>query len=153
MKQNALIKLCVAIVISVVMSCNQPESSNKNNTTDTVTTMANKDTSTMPPYDAAMDPLTVEAAYAKVLADTLNIKMYEITLKPGDSALIHNHPDYTLYVLQGGKIAITSNGSRQIMDMKTGMGVVFGALTHSGKNIGNTTIKLLINDIYRHRGK
>ncbi len=153
MKQNNIIKLSFAIGISVVMSCNQPESSTTNNTIDTTTTMANKDTSTMPVYDAAMDPLTVEAAYAKALGDTLNIKMYEITLKPGDSASIHTHPDHTLYVLQGGKLAITSNGSRQEIDLKTGMGIIFGSLTHSGKNIGNTIIRLLVHDIYRPRGK
>jgi quercetin dioxygenase-like cupin family protein len=152
MKQNNVIKLSFAIVISVVMACNQPESVDKNNTTDTTTSGINKDTSSMPVYDAAMDPLTVEAKYAKPLADTLGIKMYEITLKPGDSAAIHTHPDYTFYVLQGGKIAITSEGKRQEMDVKTGMGVIFGGLTHSGKNIGSTTIRLLISDIYRPRG-
>lgn len=153
MKQNNVIKLSIAIVISVVMACNQPESGVKNNNTDTTTTVANKDASPMPVYDAAMDPLKVEGAYAKVLGDTLNIKMYEVALKPGDSALIHTHPDYTMYVLQGGKIAITANGSRREMDLKTGMGVIFGAVTHSAKNTGNTTVRLLINDIYRPRSK
>lgn len=136
------------------VACNNTDTTeNKIDKTDSTPSVENKETSTMPAYDAAMDPLTVEAAYAKVLADTLNIKMYEITLKPGDSAAIHTHPDYTFYVLQGGKIAITSNGSRQIMDVKAGMGMVFGSLTHTGKNIGTTTIKLLISDIYRPRGK
>ena len=153
MKQNKVIKLSFAIVIAFIISCNQPESGNKNNTTDTTTTMAVKDTSTMPAYDPAMDPLKVEAAYIKPLGDTLNIKMYEAAFKPGDSALIHSHPDYTLYVLQGGKIAITVNGSRQEMDLKPGMGIIFGAVTHSAKNIGSSTIKLLVHDIYRPRGK
>lgn len=153
MKQNTIIKLSFAILISVVMSCNQPESGNKNTSTDTTSTMASKDTSSMPAYDPAMDPLKVEGAYAKALGDTLNIKMYEVALKPGDSALIHTHPDYTMYVLQGGKIAITANGVRREMDLKTGMGVIFGAVTHSAKNTGNTTVRLLINDIYRPRGK
>ncbi len=153
MKQNTIIKLSFAILIAVVMSCNQPESGNKTIITDTTTTMVNKDTSSMPAYDPAMDPLKVEGAYAKALGDTLNIKMYEVALKPGDSALIHTHPDYTMYVLEGGKIAITANGVRREMDLKTGMGVIFGAVTHSAKNTGNTTVRLLINDIYRPRGK
>ena len=153
MIQNNVIKLSFAIVISVAMACNQPESGNKKTGTDTTSTMASKDTSIMPAYDPAMDPLKVEGAYAKALGDTLNIKMYEVALKPGDSALIHTHPDYTMYVLQGGKIAITANGSRREMDLKTGMGVIFGAVTHSAKNTGNTTVRLLINDIYRPRAK
>ncbi len=91
MKQNNVIKLSFAIVISVVIACNQPGTADKNNTTDTTKTMASKDTSSMPAYDAAMDPLKVEAAYTKVLGDTLNIKMYEAAFKPGDSALIYIH--------------------------------------------------------------
>ncbi len=136
------------------IACNQPATTSEKNDNDTTTAVTNSDTSSMPAYDMAMDPLKVEAAYAKKLADSLNIKMYEITLKPGDSASLHTHPDYTLYVLQGGKLAITAQGaSRQEVDLKTGMGLIFGSLTHSGKNIGNTTIKLLVHDIYRPRGR
>jgi len=134
------------------VACNDTATTNKTVATDS-TAVTDKDTSSMPVYDAAMDPLTVEAAFAKVLGDTLNIKMYEVAFKPGDSALIHTHPDYTLYVLQGGKIAISADGGRQEMDLKAGMGVIFGSITHSAKNIGNTTIKLLVHDIYRPRGK
>jgi quercetin dioxygenase-like cupin family protein len=135
------------------VGCNDTATSDKTEVMDSTAVVTDKDTSSMPVYDAAMDPLTVEAAFAKLLGDTLNIKMYEVALKPGDSALIHKHPDYTLYVLQGGKIAISADGGRQVMDLKAGMGVIFGSIAHSAKNIGNTTIKLLVHDIYRPRGK
>ena len=144
----------VLISVLFLIGCNDATTDSDKTDKDTTTAVTNEDNSSMPAYDAAMDPLTVEAAFANKLADTLNIKMYEVTLKPGDSAALHAHPDYTLYVLQGGKIAITPQGSdRQEMDLKTGMGVIFGTITHSGKNIGNTTIKLLVHDIYRPRGK
>jgi hypothetical protein len=39
------------------------------------------------------------------------------------------------------------------MDLKTGTGFVSGPLSNAGKNIGNTSIKLLVTDIYRPRGK
>ena len=153
MKQNTLTKLCVVIFITLITSCNQPGSAGKISTTDSASTVEYKDTPAMPAYDPAMDPIKVEAAFAKVLGDTLNIKMYEVTLKPGDTSLAHTHPDYSLYVLQGGKIAISANGGRQEMELKAGMGIIFGSVTHSAKNIGNTTIKLLVNDIYRPLGK
>ncbi len=131
-----------------------PQPRQKKNDMDTTTAVTGGDTSSMPAYDAAMDPLTVEAAYAKKIGDTLNIKMYEITLKPGDSVSMHNHPDYSLYVLQGGKLAITVQGAgRQELDLKAGMGLISPSLTHSGKNIGNTTVKLLVHDVYRPRGR
>jgi len=151
MKKSILFIFTLMLAIFFV-ACNDTATTNKTAATDS-TAVTDKDTSSMPVYDAAMDPLKVEAAFAKVLGDTLNIKMYEVAFKPGDSALIHTHPDYTLYVLQGGKIAISANEGRQEMDLKAGMGVIFGSITHSAKNIGNTTIKLLVHDIYRPRGK
>lgn len=59
-------------------------------------------------YDPALDPWNVEAPFARRLGDTLGIKMYEVTLKPGDSVALHTHPDHTLYVVQGGKVSITT---------------------------------------------
>jgi hypothetical protein len=84
----------------------------------------------------------------------LNMKMYEFTLKPGDSAAIHAHPDHTVYVLQGGKLSISFNSAApQEMVLKTGDGFISPSLTDAGKNIGTTTIKLVVTDIYRPRVK
>ena len=144
----------VLISILFLTGCNESKTASEKNDMDTAATVTNNDKSDMPAYDAAMDPLKVEGAFAKKLGDTLNIKMYELTLKPGDSAMLHTHPDFSLYVVQGGKLAITPQGAeRQINDLKAGMGMIFGSVTHTGKNIGNTTVKLLIHDIYRPRGK
>lgn len=115
---------------------------------------AKTDTSSMFIYNAAMDPLTVGAKFSKLLQDTLNIKMYEFTINPGDSAELHTHPDHTVYVLQGGKLAVTFNGvNRQILELKTGDAFISPSLSDAGKNIGNTTVKLIITDIYRPRSK
>lgn len=136
------------------ISCNQPKSRSEQTDKDTVNFITKKDTVSMPAYDPAMEPLTVGAKYSKKLADTLGVKMYEFTLKPGDSALLHTHPDHAVYVLQGGKLAVTFQGvGRQIMDLKEGMGFVSGGLSDAGRNVGNTTVKLLIVDMYRPRAK
>ena len=149
MKKNILIVYLMMALYFV--ACNDSPTSEKSKPIDPAAVVADKKLEPMPVYDPAMDPIKVEAQFAKVLADTLNIKMYEVTLKPGDTSLLHTHPDYTLYVLQGGKIAISANGVRQEMELKAGMGIIFGSISHSAKNIGNTTIKLLANDIYRPR--
>ncbi len=152
MKKSILFIFTVMLAIFFVACNNTDTTDNAIAAKDSTSSVESQD-SKMQDFDPAMDPLKVEAAFAKVLGDTLNIKMYEVAFKPGDSALIHTHPDYTLYVLQGGKIAISADGGRQEMDLKAGMGVIFGSITHSAKNIGNTTIKLLVHDIYRPRGK
>ena len=147
----------VLMTACFLIACNDADDTTEINASDTttaVTSYANSDKSSMPAYDAAMDPLTVEAAFSRKLGDTLDIKMYEVTLKPGDSVALHTHPDHTLYVVQGGKIIITPQGGEgQELDLKTGMGMIMSTQTHSGKNIGNTTVKLLVSDVYRPRGK
>ncbi len=140
--------------ILFLIGCSESTTTSEKMDNDTTTAVTNSDTSSMPSYDPAMDPVTVEAPYARKLGDSLNIKMYEVTLKPGDSVALHTHPDHTLYVVQGGKVIITPQGGEgQELDLKTGMGMILPTQTHSGKNIGNTTVKLLVSDVYRPRGR
>lgn len=146
-KNDASILLAFFLAFSIT-GCNEQPKKEESPKTDTSKTEAAK----LPAYDPAMDPINVEAAFAKVLADTLNVKLYEVTLKPGDSAGLHTHPDYTLYVLQGGTLKIyRKEGEPQVNELQAGMGVIFPGETHSGKNVGSTTVKLLVSDIYRPR--
>jgi hypothetical protein len=91
----------------------------------------------------------------KKLRDTLGVKMYEFTVKPGESWKVHTHPDHTVYMLQGGKMALFMGeaGRQDTLTFPTGMALVSGPLTDSGRNIGKTTIKMLVTDIYRPRDK
>lgn len=145
----------VLISVLFLISCNQSASTSEKNNADTSAIATSSDTSTMPPYDPAMEPLTVGAKFSKKLGDTLGVKMYEFTVKPGDSWALHSHPDHTVYVLQGGKMAlfIQAAGKQDTLTFPTGMALISGPLSDSGRNIGNTTIKLLVQDIYRPRGK
>ncbi len=73
----------VLMTACFLIACNDADDTTEINASDTttaVTSYANSDKSSMPAYDAAMDPLTVEAAFTRKLGDTLNIKMYEVTL-------------------------------------------------------------------------
>lgn len=152
-----MLRLFYALALSgILLSCNQPEKQQQT-TDDKSTTADTSTTTTAAPeftYDAAMEPTTVGAKFTKMLNDTLGIKLYEFTIKPGDSAAIHKHPDHVVYVLQGGKLNISfNNGPMQEMNLQTGTGFVSGSLSDYGKNIGKTTIKLVVADIYRPRGK
>ncbi len=148
------IRICYWLLGCFLFSCNQPTTSTEKNDNDTTLSVKTADTANLPTYDPALEPLTVGAQFSKLLHDTLGIKMYEFTLKPGDSAALHAHPDHTVYVLQGGKALLSFNGSApQKMELKAGMGFISPALNDYGKNIGNTTIKLIVTDIYRPRVK
>ena len=86
------------------------------------------------------------------LADTLNIRMVEGVYKPGDSSIMHAHPDFAMYVLEGSMVELkAADGSRQNVEFKTGMAVVMPAATHSAKNIGKQTLKLIAVEVDRPR--
>ena len=141
-KNNAGIFLALLMAIAFI-ACNEPAKKDE---------PAKSEAASMTAIDPAMDPVKVEADFVKVLADTLNVKLYEITLNPGDSTALHTHPDYTLYVLQGGTLTIyPKDGEPKVNELQTGMGVIFPTTTHSGKNTGTTIVKLLVADIYRPR--
>jgi uncharacterized cupin superfamily protein len=109
----------------------------------------------MPSYDPAMDPLTTGGNMIKKLADSLGVKMYEFSVKPGESWSVHSHPDHMVYVLEGGKMALYMKeaGRQDTMTFPTGAAFVSGPLTDSGRNVGKSTIKMMVADIYRPRPK
>ena len=107
-----------------------------------------------PAYDPTTDAFNLGGASIQRLADTLGIKMFIATMKPGDSATLHSHPDHAVYVLQGGELAVTyPDGAQEKKKFEKGMGLVDGPLSNGTKNTGKTTIKLLMTHIYRTRGK
>jgi len=99
-----------------------------------------------------LDPLVALKEFVNVLSDTLNLQMYELTVEPGDSIPLHQHLDYSVYVLQGGKFILYVDGSDPVeYEIKAGRGSVNGPLIDAAKNTGETTIKLLITEIHRPR--
>jgi quercetin dioxygenase-like cupin family protein len=108
----------------------------------------------LPAYDSSIDAFTHPDKSVRKIADSLGIKLFIVTMKPGDSAKLHSHPDHAIYVLEGGKLAVSfQNGPRQIMELKKGMGIIGGPFGDAAKNIGKSTVKLLITHIYRPRNK
>ncbi len=138
----------------IFLSCNQPETKVEVDTNDDTTMVTKSDNSpSMPAYDPAMDSYNMQSDAVKKIKDTLDIKMYEVTAKPGEIFPLHTHPDHIAYMVQGGKVALymKETGKTDTIDFPTGMGIISGPLSDSGKNIGKTTLKILVADIYRPR--
>jgi quercetin dioxygenase-like cupin family protein len=111
-----------------------------------------KDTDNTSTFDAAKGVFEVSPNLYKILSDTLNIRMLEGTYAPGDSSLMHAHPDFALYVLEGGTVELTSeSGEKQTMEFAKDMAVVLPADNHSAKNIGESTLKLIVVEVDRPR--
>jgi hypothetical protein len=149
------IRFLVLVSVLFLMSCNEPATTSDKIDKDTTQVASTSDAISMPEYDPTMDAYQVGGNAIKKLGDTLGVKMYEFTAEPGESWALHTHPDHTAYVLQGGKVAlfIKAAGRQDTLTFPTGMALISGPLSDSGKNIGTTTIKFLVTDIYRPRSK
>lgn len=139
----------------ILLACNNNRTDPNTNSQseDSLSTHATASTDTPQiKYDAAKDGMLIAPELTRKLADTLGLKMYELTIKPGDSLGLHAHPDHAVYVLEGGKAAIYFEGSgRQEMDFKPGFAMITGPSADYGRNIGKTTIRMIVIDIYRPR--
>ncbi|MFC0774740.1 hypothetical protein [Terrimonas alba] len=147
--------ICFFVMISVLllMSCNGPDTKSESTAQDTTAITATNDTVPASDYDPNLDIYNTGGNAIQKLHDSLGIKLYVATMKSGDSAALHSHPDHAVYLLQGGKLAVTFQGKgRQEMNLPTGAGFISGPVVDAGKNIGNTTVKMLVADIYRPRG-
>jgi quercetin dioxygenase-like cupin family protein len=144
----------------VVLACflnacgNDTSTANTNNGDTTSVIQKDEPDSSSQAYNPKLDGMLVSPELTRKLGDTLGIKMYEVTVKPGDTIPLHSHPDHAFYVVEGGKAAIYFDGTnRQEWDLKPGMGFVNPPVTDAAKNIGKTTIKFLTVDIYRPRNR
>ena len=151
MKQKPYASIILAMLMTFIfIACNNEAKNEEPAKADA----AKAETPSMPAYDAAMDPVKVEAnVISRIMADTLGVKFYELIIKPGDSVALHSHPDHLVYIVEGGFVELKSkDGKVNPVEFKTGMGVMTGPDIHAGKNTGTTTIKMIVADIYRPRG-
>lgn len=102
--------------------------------------------------DEAMNPLNVYKDFTKVYADTLNLQLYELILEPGDSIGMHEHLDHAIYVAEGGTLMVWHDGTDPVeYKMETGTGFIAPPLKDVAKNTGNTTMRLVVTEIFRPR--
>jgi len=97
----------------------------------------------------AQDPVKVSSKeYKKVVLDNEKVRVIQVEFAPGDVAAWHSHPNHVVYILAGGKIEITNKGEKPVIsELKAGEAMYMPAVTHMAKNVGTTTLKLVITEI------
>ena len=97
----------------------------------------------------AQDPMKVSTnVYKKILLENDKVRVMELEFKPGMTTPWHSHPNHVIYALTGGKIEITEKGkTANAMTIKAGTAMYMPAVTHMGKNVGTTTIKLIVTEM------
>ena len=90
-----------------------------------------------------MDPML---AASKVFEND-RVRVLRVISKPGEVAKMHHHPDHVVYAVNGGKAALTVGGKTQTVELKTGSVNFFEAQDHEMKNVGNTTLELVVVEL------
>jgi quercetin dioxygenase-like cupin family protein len=97
---------------------------------------------------SGQDPVTVNAKTIAVKLDNPRVRVFDVTLKPGEKENIHSHPAYVVYVLEGGKVRNhAADGSVAEAEFKAGEVFYREPVTHWAENIGNTTLKVVLVEL------
>jgi quercetin dioxygenase-like cupin family protein len=97
----------------------------------------------------AQDPMKVATnVYKKVLLDNDKVRVLQVEFAPGDVTAWHQHPNHVIYALSDGKLEITDKGKpANVLEIKAGDTMYLAAVTHMAKNVGTTTLKLVVTEL------
>ena len=143
MKPTTLYTVFALLLLSI-SACKQSTDETKGNAI-----LAEVEADSKPIYDPAKGGHIVGSEMTKMLVDTLGIVMYEFIMKPGDSVGWHEHPIHTVYMLEGGTLAVyDKNMERQVFELPADVGFLGLPEGDAAVNIGETTVRFLTHDIY-----
>lgn len=96
----------------------------------------------------AQDPMAIGKMYKKLLLENDRVRVMSVVFAPGDVMPMHSHPAHTVYVITGGTIEITAKDQQPVtMEVKAGDVIWMDPVTHTGKNVGKTTINLVVTEL------
>ena len=144
MSKPAIIAMALSFFF---VACNSDEEKIEPTTNESSSTATTTDATTP---SQEMDAAKVSPGLYTIAKDTMGIRVLNVLYKPGDSSAMHSHPDNALYVIDGGKGEFTAkDGSKQVVEFKSGMTMIRGAESHSVKNTGTTTLKAILVETNR----
>jgi len=97
--------------------------------------------------EKSRDPMKVAKNVYKFIMENDRVRVLEASFKPGDKAIMHDHPDHVVYVLNDGKINLKSSGKTDVLDLKKGQAVFLKAQSHEAENTGKTDLHLLVVEL------
>jgi quercetin dioxygenase-like cupin family protein len=119
-------------------------------TTDAILVEVNRPNKAADWQSEEKDAVQAAPQLYKVLKDSMNIRTVMATYKPGAASPMHFHPDHTAYVLESSRVEFTNkDGSKEVRQLDKGMALLIPSHTHSVKNIGTTTLKVLLVEVNR----
>jgi len=84
----------------------------------------------------------------KTILNNEKVKVIQIEYAPGQVAPMNYYPEHVAYVVNGGKMEMTEKGKEaKVMDLNDGDAMYMAASTDMFKNVGNTTVKLVVTEM------
>ncbi len=96
----------------------------------------------------AASSVCAQTPVSKITLENERVKVATVEFKPGDFAPTHSHPNNVVYIISGGKMEFTDQGKQpMVFDLKDGESIWMPAVIHTAKNIGDTTVKMLVVEL------
>lgn len=90
------------------------------------------------------DPTIVASHIHTVIFENDKLRVLKVTVKPGDKAAMHWHPEGINYILSGGKLRFTkSDGSIADIELAEGQVTHSSSGSHAVENIGATEVQTI----------
>ncbi len=95
------------------------------------------------------DVLKSAANAYKLVLENDKVRVLEVTLKPGEKAVMHNHPNnHVVYVMNDAKFKLDfPDGKSGEFDLKAGQALMIDAGSHETTNIGTTVGRNLVVEL------
>jgi quercetin dioxygenase-like cupin family protein len=96
----------------------------------------------------AADPVQVASNVYTTLFENDRVRLLEARLAPGDSSVMHGHPDYVVYNLADGKVRFSSpSGEGEEVELPAGATMWRDAEEHSAENVGTSELRSLLFEL------
>lgn len=97
---------------------------------------------------SGQDPMRVDPTIYNLKLQNERVRVFVVKFKPGQSIDVHKHPDHVVHALNAGRLMIHEVGKEPAtMDVPTGATLFLPAQSHSAKNVGKTTLRLLVVEL------
>lgn len=85
----------------------------------------------------------------QLLLENDSVRVMEVRLKPGQKALMHNHPNsHVVYVKTDSRLKLTfPDGKDNVIDLKAGQTLWLDAGPHEAENVGKTDFDNLVIEV------
>jgi mannose-6-phosphate isomerase-like protein (cupin superfamily) len=97
---------------------------------------------------SAQDAEKATPKVVKLKLENERVRVLEALSNPGDKENMHSHPANIVYVIEGGKLRITtSDGKTSEVEFKAGDTIWREPVTHAAENIGTTRFHAIIVEL------